>query len=62
MPDSSGNMVQLIYLLLLWNVEDTGKYSWDFAVLAFFFHEMCQATRWDCVNIGGCGQLLLAWA
>ncbi|KAF7826509.1 serine/threonine-protein phosphatase 7 long form-like protein [Senna tora] len=62
MPDTSGNKVSLICLPLLRNLEEAGRYSWGSAVLAYLFHEMCEATRWDCEKMGGCAHLLLAWA
>ncbi|KAF7835639.1 serine/threonine-protein phosphatase 7 long form-like protein [Senna tora] len=62
MPDTSGNKVSLLCLPLLRNLKEAGKYSWGSAVLAYLFREMCEATRWDCENMGGCAHLLLAWA
>ncbi|KAF7812033.1 serine/threonine-protein phosphatase 7 long form-like protein [Senna tora] len=62
MPDTSRNKVSLLCPPLLRNLEEAGQYSWGSAVLAYLFHEMCEATRWDCDNMGGCGHLLFAWA
>ncbi|KAF7824736.1 serine/threonine-protein phosphatase 7 long form-like protein [Senna tora] len=61
MPDTSGNWVQLIYLPLLQDLSQAGKYSWGSAVLAFMYREMCTAIRYDQVNIGGCMHLLHVW-
>ncbi|KAF7802692.1 serine/threonine-protein phosphatase 7 long form-like protein [Senna tora] len=37
MPDTSGNLVKLMYLPLLQNLGDVRKYSWGGAVLAYLF-------------------------
>ncbi|KAF7815125.1 serine/threonine-protein phosphatase 7 long form-like protein [Senna tora] len=61
MPDTSENMVQMIYLSLLLDLNHAGRYSWGSAVLAFLFCEMCLATKYKQENIGRCIHLLLVW-
>ncbi|KAF7844290.1 serine/threonine-protein phosphatase 7 long form-like protein [Senna tora] len=51
MPDTSENMVSHICLPLLRNLEEAGRYSWGSTVLAYLFHEICEATMWDDVGL-----------
>ncbi|KAL2228370.1 UNVERIFIED_CONTAM: hypothetical protein Sindi_1816700 [Sesamum indicum] len=61
-PNSSGNYVSLLYLSKLEDIETTRNYSWGSAVLAFLYHELCNASTKGKAVIGGALQLLQIWA
>ncbi|KAG8478568.1 hypothetical protein CXB51_028345 [Gossypium anomalum] len=62
MSDANSNRVHLMYLLLLTNLQNVRSYSWDFAVLAMLYHELCWTTKPDAIDIGRCLILLQSWA
>ena len=57
-PYTSGSMVQLIYLPLLANLETVGRYNWASATLAYFYKQLCRATKKKKVDIVGPAILL----
>ncbi|KAK9126323.1 hypothetical protein Scep_015169 [Stephania cephalantha] len=57
----SNNLVHVMYLPLLANFEETGKYSWGSACLAWLYREMCRATSSSAKEISGCLILLQLW-
>ncbi|KAL0431387.1 UNVERIFIED_CONTAM: Serine/threonine-protein phosphatase 7 long form [Sesamum radiatum] len=59
-PDSSGNMVPLLYLSKLEEINTARNYSWGSAVLAFLYRELCHASLKGKAAIGGALQLLQA--
>ncbi|KAL0403310.1 UNVERIFIED_CONTAM: Serine/threonine-protein phosphatase 7 long form [Sesamum radiatum] len=61
-PDSSGNMVPLLYLSKLEEINTARNYSWGSAVLAFLYRELCHASLKGKAAIGGALQLLQIWA
>ncbi|KAL0392719.1 UNVERIFIED_CONTAM: protein MAINTENANCE OF MERISTEMS [Sesamum radiatum] len=61
-PDSSGNLVSLLYLAKLEDIVEARNYSWGSAVLAFLYRELCNASTKGKVAIGGVLQLLQIWA
>ncbi|KAL0294466.1 UNVERIFIED_CONTAM: protein MAINTENANCE OF MERISTEMS [Sesamum angustifolium] len=52
-PDSSGNMVSLLYLAKLEDIVAARNYSWGSAVLAFLYRELCNASEKGKAAIGG---------
>ncbi|KAL0414669.1 UNVERIFIED_CONTAM: Serine/threonine-protein phosphatase 7 long form [Sesamum radiatum] len=52
-PDSSGNMVPLLYLSKLEEINTARNYSWGSAVLAFLYRELCHASLKGKAAIGG---------
>ncbi|KAL0320875.1 UNVERIFIED_CONTAM: Serine/threonine-protein phosphatase 7 long form [Sesamum radiatum] len=44
-PDSSGNLIPLLYLTKLEDIVEARNYSWGSAVLAFLYRELCNATK-----------------
>ncbi|CAH9101989.1 unnamed protein product [Cuscuta epithymum] len=61
-PSTSGR-VSLYFLELLHdNVENLTRWSWGSAVLAFLYHNLCEAAKADTSSIGGCLILLQLWA
>ncbi|KAK4410176.1 protein MAINTENANCE OF MERISTEMS [Sesamum angolense] len=44
-PDSSGNLVSLLYLAKLEDILAARNYSWGSAVLAFLYRELCNASE-----------------
>ncbi|KAK4407957.1 protein MAINTENANCE OF MERISTEMS [Sesamum angolense] len=44
-PDSSGNLVSLLYLAKLEDIVAARNYSWGSAVLAFLYRELCNASQ-----------------
>lgn len=60
--DTSSSMVHLMYLPLLENLHTAKRYSWGSATLAHLYRELCCATDYDKIEIGGCVQLLCMWA
>ncbi|KAL0360786.1 UNVERIFIED_CONTAM: hypothetical protein Sradi_3763100 [Sesamum radiatum] len=61
-PDSSGNLIPLLYLTKLEDIVEARNYSWGSAVLAFLYRELCIATNKGKAAIGGALQLLQIWA
>ncbi|KAL0423894.1 UNVERIFIED_CONTAM: protein MAINTENANCE OF MERISTEMS [Sesamum radiatum] len=56
-PDSSGNLVSLLYLAKLEDIVAARNYSWGNAVLAFLYRELCNASEKGKAAIGGALQL-----
>ncbi|KAL0386806.1 UNVERIFIED_CONTAM: protein MAINTENANCE OF MERISTEMS [Sesamum radiatum] len=61
-PDSSGNLVSLLYLAKLEDILAARNYSWGSAVLAFLYRELCNASKKGKAAIGGALQLVQIWA
>ncbi|KAK4410162.1 hypothetical protein Sango_0089200 [Sesamum angolense] len=61
-PDSSGNLVSLLYLAKLKDIVAARNYSWGSAVLAFLYRELCNAKEKGKAAIGGTLQLVQMWA
>ncbi|KAL0423933.1 UNVERIFIED_CONTAM: Serine/threonine-protein phosphatase 7 long form [Sesamum radiatum] len=61
-PDSSGNLVSLLYFAKLEDIEAARNYSWGSAVLAFLYRELCNASEKGKAAIGGALQLVQIWA
>ncbi|KAK4408325.1 Serine/threonine-protein phosphatase 7 long form [Sesamum angolense] len=61
-PDSSGNLVSLLYLAKLEDIVTARNYSWGSAVLAFLYRELCNASKKGKAAIGGALQLVQIWA
>ncbi|KAK4397639.1 protein MAINTENANCE OF MERISTEMS [Sesamum angolense] len=57
-PDSSGNLVSLLYLAKLEDIVAARNYSWGSAVLAFLYRELCNASKKGKAAIGGALQLV----
>ncbi|KAG8497279.1 hypothetical protein CXB51_008532 [Gossypium anomalum] len=62
MPNSNNNKVHIQYLPLLADLRNVRSYSWGSAVLAMLYRELCQTTKPDTVDMGGCLVLLQSWA
>ncbi|MFQ6666802.1 hypothetical protein Gotur_033030 [Gossypium turneri] len=62
MPDLSRNLVHLRWLLKLVDFRAAGELSWESAVLATLYREMCGATRTSKAKIEGFLSLLQSWA
>ncbi|KAH1129275.1 hypothetical protein J1N35_000653 [Gossypium stocksii] len=62
MPDVNNNRVHLQYLSLLADFHNVHSYSWGSIVLAILYCELCQTTKPNAVDIGGCLVLLQSWA
>ncbi|KAL0322237.1 UNVERIFIED_CONTAM: Serine/threonine-protein phosphatase 7 long form [Sesamum calycinum] len=56
-PDSSGNLVSLLYLAKLEDIVAARNNSWGSAVLAFLYCELCNASEKGKAAIGGALQL-----
>ncbi|KAK4407751.1 Serine/threonine-protein phosphatase 7 long form [Sesamum angolense] len=52
-PDSSENLVSLLYLAKLEDIVAARNYSWGSAVLAFLYRELCNASEKGKAAIGG---------
>ncbi|KAK4410303.1 protein MAINTENANCE OF MERISTEMS [Sesamum angolense] len=61
-PDSSGNLVSLLYLAKLEDIVAARNYSWGSTVLAFLYRELCNASEKGKAAIGGALQLVQIWA
>ncbi|KAL0291372.1 UNVERIFIED_CONTAM: protein MAINTENANCE OF MERISTEMS [Sesamum angustifolium] len=61
-PDSSGNLVSLLYLAKLEDIVEVKNYSWGSVVLAFLYRELCNASTKGKTTIGGALQLIWAWS
>ncbi|KAK4383673.1 protein MAIN-LIKE 2 [Sesamum angolense] len=57
-PDSSGNLVSLLYLAKLEDIVTARNYSWGSAVLVFLYRELCNASEKGKAAIGGTLQLV----
>ncbi|KAL0317278.1 UNVERIFIED_CONTAM: protein MAINTENANCE OF MERISTEMS [Sesamum angustifolium] len=57
-PDSSGNLVSLLYLAKLEDIVAARNYSWGSAVLAFLYRELCNASKKGKAAMGGALQLV----
>ncbi|KAK4383725.1 Serine/threonine-protein phosphatase 7 long form [Sesamum angolense] len=57
-PDSSGNLISLLYLATLEDLVEARNYSWGNDVLAFLYCELCNASTKDKAAIGGALHLL----
>ncbi|KAK4406612.1 hypothetical protein Sango_0667700 [Sesamum angolense] len=57
-PDSSGNLVSLLYLAKLEDIVEARNYSWGSAVRAFLYRELCNASTKGKAAIGGALQLV----
>ncbi|KAL0284785.1 UNVERIFIED_CONTAM: protein MAIN-LIKE 1 [Sesamum angustifolium] len=57
-PDSSGNLVSLLYLAKLEDIVAARNYSWGSAVLAFLYRELCNTSEKGKAAIGGVLQLV----
>ncbi|XP_025634379.1 protein MAIN-LIKE 1-like [Arachis hypogaea] len=60
--DASDSRVHIRWLPLLEDLDACGRLSWDSAVLAWLYRQMCQATEHGQRNLGGCVSLMLSWA
>ncbi|KAK4391643.1 Serine/threonine-protein phosphatase 7 long form [Sesamum angolense] len=61
-PDSSENLVSLLYLAKLEDIVAARNYSWGSVVLAFLYRELCNASEKGKAAIGGALQLVQIWA
>ncbi|KAL0423857.1 UNVERIFIED_CONTAM: hypothetical protein Sradi_0920500 [Sesamum radiatum] len=61
-PNSSGNLVSLLYLAKLEDIVAGRNYNWGSAVLAFLYLELCNASIKGKAAIGGTLQLVQTWA
>ncbi|KAK4392646.1 hypothetical protein Sango_2042400 [Sesamum angolense] len=61
-PDSSGNLVSLLYLAKLEDIVEARNYNWGSAVLAFLYRKLCNVSTKDKAVIGSALQLLQIWA
>ncbi|KAK4400611.1 protein MAIN-LIKE 1 [Sesamum angolense] len=57
-PDSSGNLVSLLYLAKLGDIVAARNYSWGSAVLAFLYSELCKDSKKGKAAVGGALQLV----
>ncbi|KAK5785009.1 hypothetical protein PVK06_039550 [Gossypium arboreum] len=62
MPDLSQNLVHLMRLLKFVDFRVASQLSWEYAVLATLYREMCRATPPNKAKIGGFLSLLQSWA
>ncbi|KAL0286516.1 UNVERIFIED_CONTAM: protein MAIN-LIKE 1 [Sesamum angustifolium] len=60
-PDSSGNLVSLLYLAKLEDIVAARNYSWGSVVLAFLYRELCYASEKGKAAIGNALQLVQIW-
>ncbi|KAK5818810.1 hypothetical protein PVK06_023756 [Gossypium arboreum] len=61
-PTLPNNRVHLMYLPLLADLQNVRLYNWGSVVLAMLYRELCQTTKSDAIDIGGCLVLLQSWA
>ncbi|XP_047267778.1 serine/threonine-protein phosphatase 7 long form homolog [Capsicum annuum] len=59
-PNTSENRLSLQFLYFLVDLDETGTYSWDSAVLAYLYHCLCQISI-DGKKLGGFVPLLQVW-
>ncbi|CAK8569128.1 unnamed protein product [Lathyrus sativus] len=60
-PDTSGNTVHSMYLVLLDDIDQIRTYSWGSATLAHLYRSLCNNAIANSGNWTGCGVLLQAW-
>ncbi|XP_022152174.1 uncharacterized protein LOC111019957 isoform X2 [Momordica charantia] len=60
--DKSNTLVHLMFLPLLKDFEEAGRYSWGSACLAWLYRELCRASQIDALEIAGPLILLQVWA
>lgn len=58
MPDANNTKFYLMSLFLLFDLEIGRSYSWGSAVLTTLYLELCQTTKHNVQDIGGCLILL----
>ncbi|KAL0283481.1 UNVERIFIED_CONTAM: hypothetical protein Sangu_2886300, partial [Sesamum angustifolium] len=56
-PDSSENLVSLLYLAKLDDIVEVRNYSWGSVVLSFLYRELCNATTKGKAVIGGASRI-----
>ena len=61
-PEGTGNSINFMYLSLLGDIDNIGKYSWGSAVLAYLYSSMCKNAENDTCTFYRCAFLLQAWA
>lgn len=61
-PSKSGSRVYLIFLTILDDLANLGRFSWASAVLAWLYRELCSATNKDARSIGGALFIVQVWA
>ncbi|KAL0392868.1 UNVERIFIED_CONTAM: hypothetical protein Sradi_2509600 [Sesamum radiatum] len=61
-PDSSGNLLSLLYLAKLEDIVAARNYSWGSVVLASLYRQLCNASEKGKAAIGGALQLVQIWA
>ncbi|KAL0285177.1 UNVERIFIED_CONTAM: hypothetical protein Sangu_2790600 [Sesamum angustifolium] len=61
-PDSSGNLVSLLYLAKLEDIVKAKNYNWSSVVLTFLYRELCNVSTKGKAIIGGALQLSQIWA
>ncbi|XP_075483780.1 serine/threonine-protein phosphatase 7 long form homolog [Primulina tabacum] len=61
-PDYQGGSARLIFLQLLWDIDNVKSYSWGSAVLAFLYRELCNASRIEKITMAGPLYILHIWA
>jgi hypothetical protein len=59
-PDGTGDTASWMWIHCLTDWDQTGHYSWGSAVLAFLYHQLCEACRRSSqlASLGGCVYLL----
>ena len=60
-PESTGNSVNMMYLPLLRDLNQTREYSWGSAVLAVLYQSLCKNAQKDSCTFYGCALLLQVW-
>lgn len=60
-PESTGNSVNMMYLPLLRDFNQTREYSWGSAVLAYLYSSLCKNAKKDTCTFNGCALLLQVW-
>ncbi|CAH9122556.1 unnamed protein product [Cuscuta epithymum] len=61
-PSTSGRASLYFLEFLHDNLENMTMWSWGSAVLAFLYHNVCEAAKADTCSMGGCLILLQLWA
>jgi hypothetical protein len=59
-PDGTGDMASWMYIQCLADWDEAGTFSWGSVVLAYLYHQLCEACRRKArsSNLGGCMYLL----
>uniref|UniRef100_A0A9I9EBB5 Aminotransferase-like plant mobile domain-containing protein n=1 Tax=Cucumis melo TaxID=3656 RepID=A0A9I9EBB5_CUCME len=60
--DKSGSFVHLMFLILLGDLHEVGRYSWSGVCLAWLYRQLCKASKRDVHDIAGQLILLQIWA